>query len=58
MGQNVLVRRIPEQYFFGYEYRTHGDFSLPVSDVEKNSGRHGLLRGNEKAPGEGVQKKD
>ena len=35
MGHNVLVRRISNEYFFGYEHRRHGDFSLPVSDVEK-----------------------
>jgi len=35
MGHNVLVRRISKEYFFGYEYCRYGDFSLPVSDVEK-----------------------
>jgi len=35
MGHNVLVRRISREYFFGYEYYQCGDFSLPVSDVEK-----------------------
>ncbi|MCD6248032.1 MAG: hypothetical protein J7J17_01055 [Hadesarchaea archaeon] len=35
MGHNVLVRRISREYFFGYEYYQRGDFSLPVSDVEK-----------------------
>ncbi len=35
MGHNVLVRRISKEYFFGYEHYKHGDFSLPVSDVEK-----------------------
>jgi len=35
MGHNVLVRRISRDYFFGYDHYEHGDFSLPVSDVEK-----------------------
>lgn len=35
MGHNVLVRRISKGYFFGYEHHGYGDFSLPVSDVEK-----------------------
>jgi len=35
MGHNVLVRRISKKYLFGYEHYRHGDFSLPVSDVEK-----------------------
>ena len=35
MKHNVLVRRISDEYFFGYEHHRHGDFSLPVSDVEK-----------------------
>lgn len=35
MGHNVLVRRISKEYLFGYEHYRHGDFSLPVSDVEK-----------------------
>jgi len=35
MGHNVLVRRISNEYFFGYEHHRHGNFSLPVSDVEK-----------------------
>jgi predicted transcriptional regulator of viral defense system len=35
MGHNVLVRRISKEYLFGYEHCRHGDFSLPVSDVEK-----------------------
>jgi len=35
MGHNVLVRRISNEYFFGYEHHKHDDFSLPVSDVEK-----------------------
>ncbi|MEM3402260.1 MAG: hypothetical protein QW179_03025 [Candidatus Hadarchaeales archaeon] len=35
MGHNVLVRRISKRYFFGYDYYQHGEFLLPVSDVEK-----------------------
>ena len=35
MGHNVLVRRISNEYFFGYEHHRHDSFSLPVSDVEK-----------------------
>ncbi|MEA1904692.1 MAG: hypothetical protein U9M97_02280 [Candidatus Hadarchaeota archaeon] len=35
MEHNVLVRRISREYLFGYEHHRHGDFSLPVSDVEK-----------------------
>ena len=35
MGHNVLVRRISKEYLFGYEHYGYGDFSLPVSDVEK-----------------------
>jgi len=32
---NVLIRRINRRYILGIEYRRHGDFYLPVSDVEK-----------------------
>jgi len=35
MGHNALVRRISREYLFGYEYHRCGDFSLPISDVEK-----------------------
>jgi len=35
LGQNVWVRRISPEYFFGYEYLASGDLLLPVSDVEK-----------------------
>lgn len=35
LGQNVWVRRISPEHFFGYEYLTGDDFLLPVSDVEK-----------------------
>jgi predicted transcriptional regulator of viral defense system len=34
-GQNVVVRRISPEHFFGYDYLASGDFLLPVSDVEK-----------------------
>jgi predicted transcriptional regulator of viral defense system len=33
--QNVIVRRISPEHFFGYDYLASGDFLLPVSDVEK-----------------------
>jgi predicted transcriptional regulator of viral defense system len=35
LGQNVWVRRISPEYFFGYEHLPSGEFLLPVSDVEK-----------------------
>lgn len=35
LGMNILVRRIDRKYFFGVEYVKHGNFFLPVSDVEK-----------------------
>jgi predicted transcriptional regulator of viral defense system len=35
LGNNVLVRHLPAQYFFGFDFLPYDDFSLPVSDVEK-----------------------
>jgi len=35
MGHNVLVRKISDEHFFGYEHHRQDNFSLPVSDVEK-----------------------
>jgi predicted transcriptional regulator of viral defense system len=35
MGSNAVVRRISRKYFFGYQFYPAGEFSLPVSDVEK-----------------------
>ncbi|MDI6643109.1 MAG: hypothetical protein QMD95_03555 [Candidatus Hodarchaeaceae archaeon] len=35
LGQNVWVRRISPNHFFGYDYLGVDDFLLPVSDVEK-----------------------
>ena len=35
IGRNYIVRRIPEEHFFGYGMLKHGDFWVPVSDVEK-----------------------
>jgi len=34
-GVNVLIRRIREKYFFGFDYYKEGDFYFPYSDVEK-----------------------
>jgi predicted transcriptional regulator of viral defense system len=35
MGSTVIVRRISQRYFFGYDYLDRGGFLLPVSDAEK-----------------------
>jgi len=35
LGQNVWVRRISPEHFFGYDYIASGEFLLPVSDLEK-----------------------
>ncbi len=35
LGTNVLLYRLPLQYFFGIEYKIYGDFHVPVSDIEK-----------------------
>ncbi|MGC8831817.1 MAG: type IV toxin-antitoxin system AbiEi family antitoxin domain-containing protein [Thermoproteota archaeon] len=32
---NVVIHRISEEYFFGFEYLNYGEFFIPVSDVEK-----------------------
>ncbi len=34
-NNNVFIKRIPPSLFFGIEYKQYGDFSVPVSDVEK-----------------------
>ncbi|MCK4429619.1 MAG: hypothetical protein KAU95_04535, partial [Candidatus Aenigmarchaeota archaeon] len=34
-SSNVLVRRISQKYFFGYDFYKYGDFVFPISDVEK-----------------------
>ena len=36
MGSTVVVHRIDPRYFFGFDYEPyHGDFYVPVSDLEK-----------------------
>ena len=35
MGSSVVVHRIDPRYFFGFDYLRHGDFYVPVSDLEK-----------------------
>jgi len=35
MGSRVVVHRIDPRYFFGFDYVPYGEFSVPVSDVEK-----------------------
>lgn len=35
MGANVLVRRMENKYFFGFDYFQQGNFYLPYSDIEK-----------------------
>jgi len=35
LGGNILVKHIPPQYFFGFEFLKYGDYFLPVSDLEK-----------------------
>lgn len=32
---NVLIKKIKPEYFFGFEYKKYGDFYVPVSDIEK-----------------------
>ena len=34
-GVNVLIRRVSEKYFFGFDYYKEGDFYFPYSDIEK-----------------------
>ncbi len=34
-GANVLIKRLPFAYFFGFEYKQYGDWYIPVSDIEK-----------------------
>lgn len=35
LSNNVIIRRIPSKYFFGFELLKYGDFFIPVSDIEK-----------------------
>lgn len=35
LDSNILIRRISKKYFFGFGYIKHGDFYVPVSDIEK-----------------------
>ncbi|MEK6898629.1 MAG: hypothetical protein AABW79_00855 [Nanoarchaeota archaeon] len=35
MDSNVLVRRIDEKHFFGFEFLKEGNFYIPYSDLEK-----------------------
>ena len=35
LGGNILIRRISQKYFFGFEYYQEGDFYFPYSDIEK-----------------------
>lgn len=34
-GANVLIRNILPKYFFGFDYFKYGDFTVPISDIEK-----------------------
>ena len=34
-GNNVIVKRLPPAYFFGFEYKQYVDWYVPVSDIEK-----------------------
>jgi predicted transcriptional regulator of viral defense system len=34
-GRNVVMKRIPSKYFFGFDYSKDGDFYFPYSDIEK-----------------------
>jgi predicted transcriptional regulator of viral defense system len=34
-GRNYVVKKIPEEFFFGYEIVRHGEFWIPISDLEK-----------------------
>jgi predicted transcriptional regulator of viral defense system len=33
--RNVIIKRLPAEYFFGFDYYEDGDFYLPYSDIEK-----------------------
>lgn len=35
LDSNIVVHRISSRYFFGFEYLKYGDFTVPVSDIEK-----------------------
>lgn len=35
LGTNVLIRRLKQKYFFGFDYCKQGSFYLPYSDMEK-----------------------
>ena len=34
-GNNILIKRLKPEYFFGFEYIQYGDWVVPVSDIEK-----------------------
>lgn len=35
LGGRVVIHRIAPRYFFGFDFVPHGDFDVPVSDLEK-----------------------
>jgi len=35
MGSNVIIHRISQKFFFGFESFNYGNFFVPVSDIEK-----------------------
>lgn len=35
LGSNVIVKRLPQELFFGVEYVQYGGMFVPVSDIEK-----------------------
>ncbi len=35
LGNNVLLRHIPVEHYFGFEYVRYGEEHIPVSDIEK-----------------------
>ncbi|MEM4066310.1 MAG: type IV toxin-antitoxin system AbiEi family antitoxin domain-containing protein [Candidatus Micrarchaeaceae archaeon] len=37
LGYKILVRRISEKYFFGFEYLNYSNFFIPVSTPEKTA---------------------
>lgn len=35
LGNNVILHKIDQKYFFGFDYVKYGDLFIPVSDMEK-----------------------
>ena len=35
LGRNVMIRKLAQKYFFGFDYYLDGNFYLPYSDIEK-----------------------